>query len=528
MQKLLLIALISTSVLVGCKKEATVWDTDWNAPIINDTLSLINLVNDSTLAVNNGVYEVDLNRSLFDLNINDVITFPDTTISVSYTIPFAFFNVPPGYSFVNEADEYSFAIQDLELKKVRLSAGFIDVEVRNPAPTKAFFNLKMPGVTLNGVEFDETLVAPAKENGTAGVIQGSIDLAGHTMDLTGVDGNTRNTLRADVDVKSDPDGPPVTLYNTDLIVVKVTLRDVKVDYAKGYFGQRVISDTTDLSIDVLNLIQSGSIDLPASTIKFEVENGVKVGANALLTNIISENNSGSTVNLSHPQMGSTFNIDPATGTWNSLVPSFKSLEFNATNSNIEAYLENLGAKNTIGYKVVLNPWGNVSGGSDELFPQSKLRVNLHANLPLTIGTDQLVVRDTFDFNVQQDTDKTHLVSGELRLRARNSFPYSASVKLVLIDVNGTELYTLTGNSLIQSGLFGTLENSTNQLVAESELMFVLSDEIISNLDKIKGIIVESEFNSLDPATNLSAPQSIQEGAFLGVKLNGRFKTENIF
>ncbi|MDG2440092.1 MAG: hypothetical protein P8M19_00355, partial [Crocinitomicaceae bacterium] len=62
-----LLALMALFLFTSCKKENTVWETDWSVPVINDTLSLSNLVNDSTLAETGGFYSVDLNRSLFDI-----------------------------------------------------------------------------------------------------------------------------------------------------------------------------------------------------------------------------------------------------------------------------------------------------------------------------------------------------------------------------------------------------------------------------------------------------------------------------
>ena len=68
-------------MLVSCKKEATSWDTDWVVPIVNDTLSLKNLQNDSTFFVNgNSFYEVDLTRTLLNIGINEIVAIPDTFI----------------------------------------------------------------------------------------------------------------------------------------------------------------------------------------------------------------------------------------------------------------------------------------------------------------------------------------------------------------------------------------------------------------------------------------------------------------
>ena len=82
------ILLTFTLLLASCKKENTVWETDWSAPIINDSLSLSHLVNDSTLEVNSGFYSVNLERTLVNRGVNDVVEIPDTTISKSFPTTF--------------------------------------------------------------------------------------------------------------------------------------------------------------------------------------------------------------------------------------------------------------------------------------------------------------------------------------------------------------------------------------------------------------------------------------------------------
>ena len=52
----------------------------------------------------------------------------------------------------------------------------------------------------------------------------------------------------------------------------------------------------------------------------------------------------------------------------------------------------------------INPGGNVSGGYDELFPNSRLKVNLKATMPLSIGVNDLIIKDTFDLKLFSKTN----------------------------------------------------------------------------------------------------------------------------
>lgn len=520
---LLLIALIFSS----CKKEKTIWETDWSTPLISDTLSLDKLVNDSTLTNSGGDYLLDLNRTLLDLNLADLITIPDTTISEEF-IPGAALTLSPGFSFVNSVEEHQMNIPDVQLKIIVLKEGFIDVKVKNPLPTITIFDVQLPGVTKNGVTFSKQYQAPAMSNGVIGVVQESIDLAGYQIDLTGITGGSVNFLRSQITVITDPAGPSVSITPSDITNVDATFRDIKINYARGYFGNKIIADTSNVFIDALNNVSNGIIDLPASTIQFHIENGIKVNAEAKFNYVTNENAAGNVVSLISLNIGNPINMNAATGSWNTLVPFEQVVEFNSTNSNIEAYLENLGANHKFAYSMQLNPWGNTSGSWDEIFPQSKLKIGITANMPLAIGLDNLILKDTFEVSLNQDPNKTNVKSGELILQASNAFPISGEIKIYLINEDGSLASTIVGSSQLKSSLTGTIDATTGLLVENSELRFVLSEDAVNSIDNVKSLVLETKFNSTNPLTGLSEQQNIPFGAFLAVKLKTKFKTENKF
>ena len=130
-----------TLIIVSCKKNKTVWDTDWSSPVINDTLTLVNLVNDSTLSEVGGFYELNLERTLFDLDLGDLLEIPDTTIAEEFTFS-ASINLSPGFNFVNSVDEHDLNVDGIQLKTIILKKGFIDVKVANPLGTTTIFTVK--------------------------------------------------------------------------------------------------------------------------------------------------------------------------------------------------------------------------------------------------------------------------------------------------------------------------------------------------------------------------------------------------
>jgi hypothetical protein len=513
--------------VASCKKEATVWESDWNAPLVSDTLSLSNLVNDSTLSVSNGYYAINLTRSLFDVSISDLVEIPDTTIQKNYPSSVNL-ELNPGFTYAGSQETYDLELGDVQLKTITLDQGFIDVKLENPIETIAYFIIKLDNVTDENGVFVRTIPAPAAVNGQPGIAEATLDLSGYTMDLSGEFGGGYNKLIADFSVVTDPNGSSAWIYNGDVTKVEATFRDVKIFYAQGYFGNRTISDTITVDLSQLDIYQSGLLDISNLDLNFEVENGVKAGAVANIHLVRNTNKLGNVVNLLGPNIGNDITVNPATGNWGSLSPSITNILFNASNSNIEEYVENLGVKHEIGYTFELNPWGNVSGGWDQVFPQSRVRVNVDAQMPLSVGMDALTLQDTFDLTLNQDPEKTRVVSGDLILKAKNGFPFSADVTLYLVGANGALLHTVQASEVIESSQYGVLDANSNVLVQPSEVVFSLSDEAISIINDVEKVVVRAEMNSPNPLTGVNQQILIPENAFIEVKLRSEFKTENRF
>lgn len=521
------VLIVLVSVVFSCKKEKTVWESDWSAPLISDTLSLKNLVNDSTLSENGSYYALDLNREIFNLNLGELIEIPDTTIAQNFTFA-SNLNIAAGFSFINSVEEHFFDLKEVQLKQIIVKNGTIELKVLNPLPTKAIFNISLPGVTKNGVVFSEIYTAPAGTNSNPGVIVENIDLSGYSLDLTGVSGGDYNFIKSQVQVSSDPAGPDIVVTPSNLIKFEANFKNVKVDYARGYFGNRILADTTDVFIEALQSVASGSIDIPNTIIQFQIENGIKVSAEATLVNFTNQNANGTSVSLTSPYIGSSMNISPATGSWSTLTPFLKTLIFNQGNSNIEQYIGNLGAKHKLIYRFQINPWGNVSGGYDELFPNSRLKVRLKATMPLSIGVNDLVIKDTFDLELNQDPEKTRITGGELILSTSNAFPIGGQVKIHLLDQTGNLLHTISGSSALLAAQFGGLSSLYNFNLASSELRFLLGESVLIDINDVRKIAIEAEFASEDPVTTLNQPMSIPVGAFLAFKLKAKLKTEMKF
>ncbi|NGF76418.1 hypothetical protein G5B10_11070 [Fluviicola sp. SGL-29] len=505
----------------SCRKD-TSWNSAWVVPLVNDTLDIRKFVNDSTIEVNNGYYYLNLKRNLYNFSLTDIVAIPDTTIDRTTSLAVQSLNVNPGLQFYNTIEEHTLNLQDLQLKLIQLNGGAIDFELTNPVGTGIYITIELPGVTKNGVMLSKTFFIQAGSQSNPGRISETIQLVDYQIDLTGQNGTSYNLLQSRVKIKSDPNGIPVTVTNNHIFNIKATFRDIKLYYARGYFGNRTLQDTTTFNLAALNSVVGGAIDIQNTSVKLILENGIKIDGSGIIHFLKNTNSQGTTVSLSGPGVGTAFTIDQPTGSFSTLQPSVREFLFNSGNSNVEQFIENLGAVNEIGYKIDINPWGNTSGGWNEVYPQSRLRLAVEAQMPLSIKMDALTIRDTFDLKLEQNKDKSHVESGVLQLDLDNAFPFAGQLKILFLDENGAVVEMINGTQPIASSLYGQ-PNAQGLKHNKSSVEIPLNANVVDKLNTIKKIIVEAVFDTPDPMTSSNQMVSIPADAYLGIKAKAKFK-----
>lgn len=514
-------------LLFSCRKEATTWFTYWQAPIINDTLDLKNLTNDSTLVVNNGFYELQFKRKIASISPALLLEIPDTIIEQKFAISIPSLTIAPGTSFVNDNKDHIFDLNDAKVKKARIKSGIINLQVLNPIATTTFFEIELPSVTYDNLSLKKSVSVSAGStyNPTSKTL--SIDLAGYWIDMRGSDGLSNNSLPSKLRVLTDSNGPSVTLTNMDSTTFKIEMKDLSFDYAQGYFGKYIHSDTFLFESKILKEVVTGGIDLSPLQLKFDIENGIKVPAKATIIEVKNFNSETNyTTNLSNPQIGSPFIIENPIGSWGTLVNSKKSIIFDENTSNIENFVENLGEKTTIRYALDVNPWGNISGGWDEFFPDSKLEVNTSINMPLNIGFNDLQLRDTFAFSLTQEEDKTSIESGSLTFKIENAFPLQGTLSIFFLNEFGALIKAYDVDNLISSSVSGQVNSNAVQ-TKKSEINFELPAELVAQASSIKKIAVNVKLNSLDIQNQVNQKVSIPENAFVWIKIQSKLKLKNV-
>lgn len=510
------------TLFTSCKREKAIWNSNFDLPILDDSLTLANLLPDSILLLNAGNYEINLNNMLLEYRLSDFVKIPDTTIKNSFSFALSL-NVPPNTSFVNSTEEHTLAIPDnVQLKQIKVKSGGIGFKVYNPIGTKTFFTVSLPCATNNGVVLSQDFVAPAGTIANPGVASGFIDLSGYNVDLTGLLGLGYNIIQSKMIVKSDPNGPTVTATPSDIIYFEAALNDLKLDYARGYFGNAAVVDEVNTSVSLFNSITSGTMDVDAIDLNLKIENGFKVAGKFKINQLSNTNTIGNTIDFVNSVIGNWTTINSATGSGGSLTPSITDLAFTGSNSNLEQFVENHGGDINIAYELKLNPWGNTSGGYDEIYDNNPLRLFLQGNIPLNIGLDNLVIMDTFDLKLNQKEDGSKIKSGSLILDAVNGFPFTGELELTLLNSAYQPIGTIAGNQPVLSGNLGALVNGVMQ--KQSQVLFNLPSSIIGDLDNVKYCLLRMKLNTPDGSGN-NTKVPIPQNSFFDFKLKSKFILE---
>jgi hypothetical protein len=518
------LSIICVLVLVSCKREKAEWDTKWALPLVEDSLTLEQLDDQSILSVNSGSYELSIDRNIYSFRLSDFVKIPDTTVRHSFALNVSNFNVAPGVSFVNDIQEHNFDLDPVQLRLMQIQTGGIQLRVESPVETSTIFTVELPGVIKNGITLTQSFTVPPGTNANPSSISDYVDLTGYSIDLTGQNGNSSNKLQSILTVKTDPNGPSVTINNQDSLRFDFTMNNLKLDYARGYFGSELITETVVENISFFNNIVSGMVDIDAASLGLEIENGFKLSAKIKLVSLKNTNYEGNMVSLVHPSVGDWITINPAFGNYNAFQSTITNLAFDGTNSNLENYLENHGGSNEISYQLQINPWGNISGGYDEIYDAHPLNIKLTGNLPLNIGFDDLTIVDTFDFSLNQNYDATHVESGIIWLNVTNAFPFQGDLELFFLDGSGNLLTQLISDNSVASSVYGTVINGILQ--KDSKVNLNCTTEQVALLNNAKKVCMRLKLNTPDPNTNNSIQMSIPEGAFMKFKLGAKIAVKH--
>ncbi|MBI3135337.1 MAG: hypothetical protein HYZ14_11740 [Bacteroidetes bacterium] len=492
MNKILLF--LTLAVAVSCKKkEPTTWQTDWAAPVAHGHLTLSDLIPAEYTTLNAENYvSIVYHKPVYTFTIDTIVDLPDTNIVKKSAVAFSSLNVNPGFSYTDTYDQ-EYLLDQIELKKVQIESGTLEVLIKCPWPGASLVTFTFPKITNGSSVFERTYAMPAASLSNPAIAQETVNISDFMIDLTGTSGDLINMFSAIFEMGSNETTDSYVVTDADSIEYVISFKDLKPNYAKGYFGQYYFSDTVGISLDFMKNIVSGQIDVDSIDMTLTLKNGFNLIAQSKITQVLGLNTkTANTVGLAFPMLNTSMNINPASGGFYDYVPSEFPIPINNTNSNVTGFIENMSDSILLGYELEINPYGNVTAGSDEIFPGSALELFLDAEFPLEFGADALTLVDTFEI-AYDNSESVYPENGEFILTYSNGFPLEATAFFQLLDANGNVIDLIESSQPVYSGTYNNVSYLTAP--ATGELTFSLTSENVVNLDMATHVILNVAFST---------------------------------
>jgi len=217
---------------------------------------------------------------------------------------------------------------------------------------------------------------------------------------------------------------------------------------------------------------------------FSIRNAVGVDAQIDIAEISNYNQlTQASVALEHPTLFEPLNITRAQDN-GGVVDAFEyNFNVNSSNSNLDAFFENLPSQFQLQGDVTINPLGNVSDGNDFVYTDDALQAGFRVDVPLKIGLQNIHLADTlFLTNAAPDIP----LNGKLLLWISNGYPVETSVSLYIIE-NGQRV-TLAEGMLINSATPSSTPNAP--LAAESWIEIETTESTLSKLNEENPLLID--------------------------------------
>ncbi|MBL7778938.1 MAG: hypothetical protein JNK66_11670 [Chitinophagales bacterium] len=399
----------------------------------------------------------------------------------------------PTQNVVERVEEVTWEIGERKFTYVDARSGKLHVFITSSVEEQMYLEYTLVGAyDKHGNPVKEyTTIPPAPVNGTV-TIDKYIDITGTSINLTGKDGSKFNTYTQKIVARIDSSGITRHITAADSLLIYYEIEDVAPNYIKGYAGRDTILAIDTASFDFLNMFKSGSIDLEDVNMNFVVENGMGVDGQIKINGLtaVSQNNGAKT--LSGSVVGQPFVINRAKDF--PLQPAYNQFAINGTNSNIKQLLGVLPNQLMYDVEVKTNLNGNDGLYRDFAYLESKLKVGLNAEVPLSFIANHLVLMDTVDFDLSStNTNVAGISDGVINLIAQNKYPIEATIAVRMVDENWLPVDTLLFEQMIQAA---TLDNNCRaQQPKRSKIPLYVDMDRMENIKKARHAIIVADFNS---------------------------------
>ena len=502
------------SAFICCKKE-TSWDVDLAIPLAKSHLNISNFFGDTIFkADQTGLLHIAFSKELINYTMDNLVKLPDTTVSITYTVPFSS-PISAGVQIASNATsndkEITFNLNaGVELNRALVKKGFLKIEYKNTYAQPLLFNYIINSATLWGSQLSINQVI----SGNSSLVK-MYPLDGYNINLTGVSGNKVNTLVQTYTISTDASGTADVIQAGQGLVVKLSFTDIVPEYIQGYFGQQDLSFGPDsASFGFLQNFSPNNLILTQSAINFRIINEFGIEMSSSINSLKSIKTAPYTiVTLNSGNLLQSINVNRASKTnnpSNPVFPWFKQININSSNSNLNPFLQNL--PNYLGYsvKATVNPLGNISGANDFAYYGRGLKVIADVDIPLALSANYFKLINFSKADLTQLKELNNVNSCEINLQARNNYPFRAQIQGYMLNDQNQIIDSLfiPGQNSVDAGITDINNNVLNYV--DSKLVAVFDKTKIQNLTQCKQI----KFVSYLYLPNQPTPIKISESSYL--------------
>lgn len=454
----------------SCKKETT-WVGDWTFPLVDDTLTLNSLVEDSIVYDNNGTTHIRFEESLYKSPVSELIIIPDTTVSADISLDVDSYTVQPGASLYHQFDMV-LDLDPVQLTSFKVKSGILKYKARNVIPTNTTFKAEFPYSDKNGATL---IAAPVASPGTStnpSFITGQVDISGFSFETLGEMQDTLNAVFSKLKITTDPAGPPVTITRYDTLYFEVTLEDVVLEAANGFFGNEVIQQSVSTDVDFFKNVPSGSFDLSAISLSLSIKNGVDAPAQFKLVSLKAIDENGTPTTLQTSLLNQWISLDAAQINGTNIDPGVAVVTLNEQNSSIIDLIEAKAVTVEADYEVQFNPVAYTL--QNEFIDNSFIELALEGDVPVNMQLSALVIDDTLALNVS-NLDFSTIEEAALDVVVSNEFEIDVTGTFIWLDQYYQPLAIAPKTMTIKSAAYGTLVNGVLTSKTVNSLFFTAEE-----------------------------------------------------
>jgi hypothetical protein len=226
---------------------------------------------------------------------------------------------------------------------------------------------------------------------------------------------------------------------------------------------------------------------------FSVENGIGVDGQVKINSLTAISPNNGTRTLTGSILGQPLAINRATDF--PLTPAINNFAINSSNSNIKDLLGILPNKLKYDVDVRTNLGGNNQQYRDFAYLESNLKINLNAEVPLSLIAHNLVLQDTFNFDLSAtNTNVAGITDGVINLIVQNKYPIDAVLTLVAYDENWAAVDTVVINTPVAGADLDATCRVNNP--KKSKVPVYINENRMTNIKRAKHAVITADFSTV--------------------------------